>query len=682
MDSTEVVDLAPMVIEGKWDSVRPGISTYTELEVALSGTFAESLAIVPGVAFSSRGDHSNEPIVRGLGYDRVATSLNGLRLPNGSPTRTQAPINQFSGSSYRSVQVALCLPSMANGPPVSGGWIAIENIWPDRQTFLAGQSPELVFRVEGMPDRNGSFWEAQSSGINGPLGYRASAFQSRSGNYKSGDGREVPAHYKDSGASLSLAGRTGSFWLHSMDASFGKQEFTENASLPLDVDDGHFFVFTASHENQSLPYGNWNVRLRYGFTESDSTLSNRYRQAAPVLVVTDTETRAFHADIAAVTSLSESGQIQFGLDTNREERLAIRRRGPVAEDYIWPDTVYQQLGAYAESQLQLNDQTSLRAAIRWDHAVSKAPLAGKTAFGKPILSLFSDYNGIEATNPSQKDSAFSGNLLLEYRPSGTLTVYGGVGTSAQIPPPTERYRAFLNALGGGFELGNPALRPERKWELAAGSVFHSENFRLQVDLYHFQVDDFIWRQSVGSTDGILPLDPPQTVFSYRNVQAAFTGLELQGTWQLTEQFRIPASIEWVDAQLLESGTGYSTGDRLPELPPAEFLISGIWESTFRSITGSLRWTTRLVTSQENELPEIDPLYADSKSFTLHELSVTLQRSDAFTLSITVKNLFDKLYMPYLTPPVSSLRPPSGDLQPGDRIPGAGREFIVTLSGSF
>ena len=678
----EIVDLAPMVIEGTWSSPQPGVTGTNELPVVLTGSLAEFLAELPGISYAARGTWSTEPLIRGLGYDRVATSLNGLRLPNGSPTRTNAPINQFTGSTYRSILVAKALPSLAIGPPVSGGWIAIENNWSVTDFEGTGGRSSAVITFEGIPERNSSHWSAEVAGTGEKLGYRLAGFTSRSGNYTSGDGREVPSDFEEAGGSLSLAYAMANNWMHSIDLAIREQGFTANTALPLDILDGDFFALTMNHEKQTDLRGGWDFRLRYGISEATSTLANTERPVIPVNVVTDTETRSLHADLAAIRALSGKSDLQFGVDVNREERLAIRKRGPVAKDYIWPDTLYKQLGAYAETHWQLNERTHLRAGLRADHAVSKAREADRTAFGQPIVSLYSRYNGESAAKTSVQDTVLSANALLQYQAEKSLLLYAGLGTSGQIPPPTERYRAFLNALGGGFELGNPTLEPERKWELAGGAQWERDNLLLQVDVYHSHIDDFIWRQTIGTTAEVLPFDPPRPVFGYRNVTAGISGMEIQGTWRATDNISFPFAIEWVDAELRESGPNYAKGDSLPELPPSEARLSVVWEGKLHSLDAAIQWTTIHVASQENDLPQVNPLYVDAKSVTLHELSLRLMNAGNFRLSVKVRNLFDKAYTPYLSLPISSIRPAGGDLEPGERIPGSGREFVISCKIAF
>ena len=48
------------------------------------------------------------------------------------------------------------------------------------------------------------------------------------------------------------------------------------------------------------------------------------------------------------------------------------------------------------------------------------------------------------------------------------------------------------------------------------------------------------------------------------------------------------------------------------------------------------------------------------------------------MSLSVENVFDRLYYDYLSPPAAAM-PPSGTLLPGARIPGPGRTITFTVS---
>ena len=187
---------------------------------------------------------------------------------------------------------------------------------------------------------------------------------------------------------------------------------------------------------------------------------------------------------------------------------------------------------------------------------------------------------------------------------------------------------------------------------------------------------------MGTTAGLLPLNPPQAVFSYRNVDTRFKGMELQATWRPSPHFQVPFAVEWIEGELRESGTGFAKGDSLPELPPHGWTIAAHWSWRLSGLSGQLEWTIEGREGRRNPLPALNPLYRESSAFRLHHVALRIRSGDAFVLTIAIHNLFDRLYAPYLSPPVSSIAPASGDLAPGDSVPGPGRELRMRAEIRF
>jgi iron complex outermembrane receptor protein len=679
-----IVELDPYVIVGERDNLDPGslpLDSTTVMGTGLPG-IAARLADLPGISIASRGAFANEPFIRGLGFDRVATELNGLKLPNASPTRTHSPIGQVTSPAFRSITASRFLTTLASGPPVSGGRISLQSAPMGTGSQKRGGQPAAKLDFVWHPDREGHQAQAGLVHEEVNIAIRTSLDQSRFGNFTSGNGLEVPSRHESWGATISLLqGVTGSGWRHSLDGIYRRQLFTENAALPLDTDNGEFWALASMHTFQANDSED-QIRLRFGFTEADATLSNRRRPEAPAEVVTNTFASVLHADFQWILPLPDGSELAWGIDGNEEKRDAIRRRGPVAQDAIWPDIRYRQAGLYLQSNTRFSSRLQMRAEARLDYAESMADLENRIAFGNPLSSLFSQYNGTGADDSRQIDRMLSANLLVTFQPVPELSLYGGGGTSAQAPPPTERYRAFLNALGGGFELGNPALEPERKQELAIGAVLQSERLNLQADFYYFRIDDFIWRQRIGDTQGVLPTMPAPPVFGYRNVDAAFHGVEFHGTLRIGNNLHLPFSFSWNQGELSQAGPGYQSGDALPEIPPLEIRAGARYR--FRTDWGeyTCQWMIRHTGSGRNELPNLSPLYVDTASYTRHDLSLSLIRRQNLSVEISLLNVFDETIYPYLSPPVSSIRPASGDLSPGDRVPAPGRELVVSLGLSF
>jgi len=113
----------------------------------------------------------------------------------------------------------------------------------------------------------------------------------------------------------------------------------------------------------------------------------------------------------------------------------------------------------------------------------------------------------------------------------------GTGFSRQPTGATERYRAFSDALDGGYEIGNPTARTEDKYELDWGLHWQRQTFSVNFDLFGSYLPDYLYRTVVGTTTPPAPPPPGAVVYGYRAIEADFWGGEMNLLWQ-------PAQDSW------------------------------------------------------------------------------------------------------------------------------------------
>ncbi len=675
-----IVDLSEMWIVAESTNSSFAEKTVDDSDSIHLEDLVTQLKNLPGLDFIQRGEGSSEPLIRGVALDRVASTTNGMRLPNASPTRTHAPILRFESMDGKSITLNAAVPSLTLGPPVTGGWIEVDTKWQESHATLSSS-------ISSVYEANRAGWSSHlfhpGAAWNQKLKYQLSLNQKDLGNFQSADGQKVASHQKTWGAALDAKVLTGERWQHQAGFQYQHQALNENASLPLDTVEGEFFAVTAAHLKMSPDQKDWDFRARYGYSENDVILNNRNRGAKPMLVQNKAGTRTYHSDLQFKLRPNQETTLRIGMDLNRENKLAIRNRGPVAKDYIWPDTIYDQVGLFTEGFFRVGENTVLRAGARLDHVGTKAQLANEKAFGHEIQSLYNQYG--EGTELSSKasDQVFSANLLYQSTLNSHLSIYSGIASTGQIPGATERYRAFLNALGGGFEIGNPALAPERKWEWSSGVNFHHQNFYLQLETFYSVVEDYQWREKVGTTAGVLPLPAAQSVYSYRNVDTSFTGVEISGAFRLAKNWQFPFSFAWVEAQLQSNGVNYRKGDRLPELPGTTARFSAVRSWNLNpDLEFHLRFDGSWTGSRSNALPQVNPIYANSDAYTLWDLQLSTTFHNSIKVGLSVLNLFDTQYAPYLSLPASGATAPGSELLSGDRVPGPGRQIQLLLKCEF
>jgi outer membrane receptor protein involved in Fe transport len=411
------------------------------------------------------------------------------------------------------------------------------------------------------------------------------------------------------------------------------------------------------------------IATRFGIGVTDPHLDNRGRPA-PALITADGRTVSIDSGISVRHETAGGDEIAVGIDATEEDRRMERRR-PGAVDLLWPDLRQQDLGSFAQYTRRLDGSWKLRLGARLDAVDSEARAADGLAFNRTIRALYVAYNGSAADRTTQSDLAGAANVLLSGQLAPGCTASLGAGFSRQPTGATERYRAFSDALGGGYEIGNPTARTEDKYELDWGLRWQRQTFSASFDLFGSYLPDYLHRTVVGKTTAPAPPPPGSVVYGYRPIEADFWGGEMGLRWE-------PARDSWLQL----TGTSVEATDRdarrqLPEIPPATLALAAghAWSGT--GINPWIEAGMRSSFAQRNPAPDEMPVFANTSAFTLAELRSGFSWH-GIKVSLSVENLFNRLYFDYLSPPAAAM-PSSGSLLPGARIPGPGRSVLLVIS---
>ncbi len=644
-----------------------------------AGNLALGLDRLPGVDLGRRGAHAFEPVLRGLGGDRVATRCNGLLLPNASPTRTAAPVNFFDDTGFFRVEVSRSFPRLSDGPVESGGLIRLR---PD----LAAADRAARAWVEADPGREG--WSAGSLGgwSRDQDRFLAAGRYADHGDYESGNGRSVDADYR--GWNLSAAGRiqTGERQTLYWTGHYARQDLARNSSLPLDTKDSGYWLVSLEHVTRMADAS---LRLRGGYARADPFLTSEDRRSVPdspvALVEAHTPTRAASFSTVLEGAPAAAVRVRSGLDLDWQSRDALRTRDLVSgnrfRDRIWPDVEQWRPGAFLEAEGDADPGLSWRAGLRVERTMSQAHAADDPVEGFPgapadsIRDTYAAFSGPDAADTDRDDWTGAGQMVLEKALRPGLSLSGGLAYTVAPPGVGERYRAFVAALGGGFEIGNPALDPEHKREGFVRLNASSEAFDFGVEVFLADFEDYVQRQAVGLVRDV-------RVYSFRNIDARFHGAELGAVWRVLDGAQHTLTMPLTFA--VTKGKNRDRGRDLPEVPPWEGSLALRYERTSGWGRASAEIGARYVDAQDNPDPDINPVFTNAKSHTLIRLSFGIERPGSWRAGLDVDNLFDRPAYDYLQPPVASgaFGPSSGSLAQGERIPLPGREVRIWFSKNF
>ncbi len=637
--------------------------------VSLAGVLEAGL----GVTMQKRGSGSLEPNLRGFNLDRVTVSFNGLMLPAASPTRTASPVNFFSPGSISEVLVVTGFPSVTNGPVPVGGRIEI------RTDASRPVKDQLNIGISSNP--GGGTISAIGNVIQGEqLSLQAGIHFADFDSYDSGSGTKVDEKFKGWGASAAFAYQQDNGNRLDLGLNYFRQDEARNTSLPLDSVDSDAFQISSGY---SANIGEGELQLQLGYSESTLQLTSESRiipDAAPLEgIIANSKARSSSFKIGYKQQVWSGSTMEFGVDNVTQYRDATRTRslksGATINDTIWPDVKTVHPGFFLELISDRKRDFEWRVGARLGQSTTEAratdnPVKGiPGSMGTTILENYVAFNGDNASRIKSEDWTTGANVLGQWRLTDKLALILGAGWTVAPPGTGERYRAFLNALGGGVELGNPALDPEIKKSVSIGLAYTSGRLNVSSEIWYADVEDYVTRMTVISS----PL-----IYSFRNHDATFSGMDLQLAWRPFEE-TLMSDIRFEAAFSLVDGKNKVTGKDVVEIPPWDCSVGLIWERPTNTGDVSVKLEGRYVDSAINPDPGLNPVYKDTASwFSLG--GILSLKHENWQIQLRIENALDRLGYSYLQPPVATgpILPAGGDLRPADRVPLPGRSVSLQI----
>ena len=452
-------------------------------------------------------------------------------------------------------------------------------------------------------------------------------------------------------------------------------------SLPMDTEQSTVNIVTLDAETRPEGHGLVDAfALGLGYSDVDHFMSNRNKPNRNVLEAeTPSQAASFAARAGSGWRLGDRAHLEAGLDLERLEREATRQRTIVASgttffDHIWPDVQRDLVGGFAEVTHDASAVLSLRLGGRIDHAESDARAANDKIVlgaGSPPSTIREQYvrfYGPDAAETDRNATLWSANLVAEWRAAPDVATYAGIGRISRYPSVTEQYFAFAPA-PGGFQVGNPALDPEDKYELSGGVRVSQDRYAAELGLFYCEVKDYIYQTSLAQIDvnGDGTVD---RVRGFENVEAELYGGELAGTFTLMQGLSMPVSLAYVRAR-------NATYNRdLPEIPPFGGAAALRYEAEMR-----FPWWCEAGLRFADRQDRIDPTFPEDEtpSWQTWHLRGGVELYDGVRLEAGVENLFDEVYHEHLT---REALMNAGDLKAGDEVPVPGRYFLVSLRADF
>ena len=630
-----------------------------------SQDLAELLRSEAGTAAVRRGPINLEPNIRGLQENQIGTFVDGTRTFAAGPARMDSDMSHVSPHAVRSIRVVKGPYALGWGAGVLSG-IQVQTF---RPPFFTGGSRfhgRLGYRYGQNAvnqDGHGLFW-----GGNEWMRLHL-LYNRRQGNdYRAGDGSRVPGDYKSDDVHWSLGFKLLPELVLDYAGSYQQQNGIDYPGRILDA--------TYFHTRSNAVGLTWSptggalseIRGQFYLNLKDHLMNNEAKPTARpmpgrkppfgLLVDLPTESNTIGGDFSA---LVERGlwDWRFGLDfynSNQTATRSIFRRTPrvlLFRDVVWPDAALNDQGFYVQI-LREGEHTELAGTVRLDRVQATA-------------GTFSDFFAANTEGGlDQEETHLSAALNGRWSISRDVSLTAGLGRAVRTATVLERYSDRFPAtkfqIAAEF-MGNPALNPEESLEFNLGGSLLRERTRLDLDLFHRVIDNYITVQADPSLRKRLPLSPP-TVFRYINgSQARFHGAELTLEQELAPVFRLRGFLSYV------WGVDELFGEPILGLPPLQGQAALELSSPDRRYWVELAVTlvdsqTRVASSRFEQMTD---------GYSVVDLRGRASLTSGWTLKAGVENLGDRFYSNHLNSPNPFTR---------SRIPEMGRNFYVGLEYEF
>ncbi|HKM15842.1 MAG TPA: TonB-dependent receptor [Marinospirillum sp.] len=609
-------DLPPLVVTGQ-----PTNSLTTELKPSTSQRMTadtgEWLTQKNGIATNRMGGHGLDPIIRGLGQNRLNILLDGAYVFGGCPNRMDPPTAYAALNSYDLVTLSKGVTTLRHGAGGSGGTVVFERLQPD----FSADKPTISGQLGSSFNSNsnaGKGWGNALAG--GKKGYvRAFGEYSKARNYEDGAGRKIWSGYETTqgGGALGWTPNAASWLEVSYEETRERDVKFAGAGMDSPISNNKTYGLRGRYDATPLLTLTGNLN----YSQVDHVMDNfSLRPKAMMQMAVPTTSDTLTGRLMAEYQLGLN-QFTGGINLLENQRSATMISSPNASPkqmaFMWPDVTQRQVGAFAEVEHLLGVSRRVSTGIRVDYFEAKADLANsKPTNGAVPASFYQSTYGI--SGDVGRDKWLTGAFMRFEQDLGEWQrAFVSLSRSQRMGDATEMYMAR------GNWVGNPDLKPETSHQIDLGILGKSASLDYSAVVFSNQVTDYIYRSNTAGKS------------TYRNIKAALYGIELESTIRYAKNWETRGQLN------LLRGDNRSDSETLAQITPYQGQVSQHWINANWEVAATFRFADKA-----------DRLNADANEkatsgYGLIDLNLAWKPIEVLEISTGINNLFDKNYANFL-----------------------------------
>lgn len=622
----------------------------------------EALSKVDGISKIRKGGIANDVVLRGFQRDNLNVLVDGVRIFGACPNRMDPPAFHVDFAEIQEVDVMKGAFDMRNQGSL-GGVVNIINKSP-----LSGfrLTPNFAAGSFGFlnPSLTGSYLNDKFY-LSGGHSFR------RSKPYRDGAGKRFTEYANYRPDSLDA----DSFGVNTIWSRFGfSPKANHRAEFAYTRQGGDevlypYLLMDAVYDNADRASASYTItglqsmkalRVQAYYTRVKHWMTDERRASSagaprPYGMATFAGTKALGGKVE-----SEFENLVLGFesyDRNWNAVNTMRMSGAYTDQHSIPNVGVRTAGAYAQYTRTFAERLTLNGGARLDVAAARAHTTA------PVADLFWAYKSTRSV--SAADTNPSASFQAGYRLPRGFELFAGIGRTARVPDPQERYFA-LKRMGMDW-VGNPSLQPVRNTETDLGIAFRSRRVYIRPTLFYSRLTGYITvhnAQRLNMAPGIMNL----TARSYENVNARMYGGELTYNIGLTRQL------------LFFGGASYTRGSK-DTLPDLKIFDSNMAEISPLKTRAALRYGTRLFFAEVEGIASaaqnrVDTDLKESRTAGYGVLNAkTGVHARNINIAVGIDNLLDRYYYEAY----SYQRDP---FRLGIKVPEPGRSVYLSAAYSF
>ena len=549
--------------------------SHAYLETNFAGSLMQTLEGIPGVKAMSIGSGQSKPTIRGLGFNRMAVTEDGIKHEGQQWGDDHGlEIDQFA---IDRVEIIKGPAALLYGSDAIGGVLSLyTNHIPTRsfeggvQLFGRSNNEQIGLSAKIGGKNRKWFYRANVTWIDyADFKVPADSIQYYSYWIKLKDRRlrNTAGNERDGSLMVGYAGYSFHTDIRISD-SYSKSGFFANAhGLEVrlsgidydrsrrDIDLPHQSV----NHLKVLSHTTWRNELLSIETNLAYQNNLRKEQSEPVshgyMPRPDSELErrfdksTWTANLSMRYQPGEHHTLSAGLNTEYQHN----RRG--GWGFIIPDFETLSLGAYVMDRFAVNDRLVLNVGIRYDHA--RAHIHSYHDWYKTPVGSDSVYQQRSA-EVSRHFNSFTWSAGINYN-TGNWVLKGNIGKSFRVPIPKELGADGINYHIFRYERGNAALDPEESYQIDAGIYWsNGEGLSVQVEPYLNYFPNYIYLNPTANyVEGL-------QLYHYTQAKVLRYGLEAQLNYAITRHWEAELKGEYLHA---EQKSGEKKGYTLPFSTP-------------------------------------------------------------------------------------------------------------------